>query len=151
MKKSMKNKEVRILSAEVFGLYGIELSKKDKYETDERIVLINNEPMFFHSEGKIIPTLKMLLKHGCLRKITVDMGAVPFVVKGADIMRPGIVGIQEGIQKGEVVVIVDEKHSKPLGIGQAMFSAEDMEKLDKGKVIRALHYVGDEIWNYANS
>ena len=33
-----------------------------------------------------------------LKKIAVDMGAVKFVVSGADIMRPGIVEIEEGIE-----------------------------------------------------
>jgi len=74
------------------------------------------------------------------------MGAIKFVVNGADIMRPGITKIQEGIEKDEAIVIVDENNQKPLAVGIALLSAEDMEKTKSGRVIKNIHYVGDELW-----
>ncbi|MBW2970739.1 RNA-binding protein, partial [Candidatus Woesearchaeota archaeon] len=69
-----------------------------------------------------------------------------FMVNGADVMRPGIVEMGD-FNKGDFVVIVDEKHGKQLVIGKALFSSKDMRQMDKGKVIQNIHHVGDESWN----
>ena len=113
---------------------------------DEKVVYLNNEPAFFYYENQLYPTLKYLLKQPILKTITVDMGAVRFVVNGADIMRPGIVAIDANIQKGEAIIIIDQNNKKPLAVGIALFSSEEMQKVSSGKVIKNIHYVGDEIW-----
>ncbi len=142
--KPLKAKEVNKL------IPGLELSKKDNVvlveDENYKIVTVNKEPYFFYYEDKMVPTLKLLQTKDLLKKITVDMGAIKFVVNGADIMRPGITKIQEGIEKNEAIVIVDENHQKPLAIGIALLSTEEMEKASSGKVIKNIHYVGDEIW-----
>ncbi len=74
------------------------------------------------------------------------MGAVKFVTSGADIMRPGIVHIDEGITKDDAVAIVDQTHKKPLAVGIALHSSEEMQKVSSGKVVKNIHYVGDWIW-----
>ena len=102
--------------------------------------------MFFYYEKEIIPTLKFLLQHDALKKITVDMGAVKFIVKGADIMRPGITKIDENIQKNEIIVVVDETHNKPLAVGRVLFNSEELNSMNSGNVIKNIHYVGDETW-----
>ena len=90
--------------------YKVEISKKDQVELIEekyKIILINKKPSFFYYEDKIVPTLKLLQENNVLKKITVDMGAVKFVVNGADIMRPGIVEIETGIAKDEFICVID--------------------------------------------
>ncbi|MEK6916649.1 MAG: RNA-binding protein [Nanoarchaeota archaeon] len=146
MKKSMKNSEAREFLQIVKDKFSIELSRKDRYETDDKLVLINGQPMFFYYEKEIIPTLKFLLQHDALKKITVDMGAVKFIVKGADIMRPGITKIDENIQKNEIIVVVDETHNKPLAVGRVLFNSEELNSMNSGNVIKNIHYVGDETW-----
>ena len=127
--------------------YNLEVSKKENLELlNDKVLLINHAPTLFLHEGKYIPTLQELLKHSILKKITVDMGAVKFVVGGADIMRPGIVAIESEIQKGDPVVIIDVNNKKPLAVGIALFSAAEMQEMKTGKVIKNIHYVGDEIW-----
>ena len=74
------------------------------------------------------------------------MGAVKFVVNGADVMRPGIVEIEEGIAKDEFVAVIDKNNKKPLAVGIALFSSEEMKGMNSGKVIKNIHYVGDELW-----
>ena len=74
------------------------------------------------------------------------MGAVRFVVNGADIMRPGIVEIQAGIEKDDFVAVVDKNNKKPLAVGIALYSSEEMRVMASGKVIKNIHYVGDELW-----
>ena len=115
---------------------------EDKY----KIILINRKPSFFYHDGQAVPTLKFLQVNDVLKKITVDMGAVKFVVNGADIMRPGIVEIEEGIAKDEFVAVIDKNNKKPLAVGIALFDAEEIRKMSSGKVIKNIHYVGDELW-----
>ena len=77
---------------------------------------------------------------------TVDMGAINFVIKGADIMSPGIVDADKTIEPGETIIVIEEGHKKPLAIGISLISGEEMIENDKGKAIKNLHYVGDPIW-----
>jgi PUA domain protein len=79
--------------------------------------------------------------------VVVDSGAVRFVVNGADIMRPGIVSISSDVLAGHPVQVVDERHSKPLAVGIALFGAADMEQQEKGKSVKNIHRVGDDLWN----
>ncbi len=132
--------------------YGISYHKKDQIvllEDDKyKFILVNKKPEFFYYENKIVPTLKLLQQKEVLKKITVDMGAVKFVINGADIMRPGIVEIENGINEDDFIVIVDVNNKKPLAVGIALLNSEEMEKTTGGKVIKNIHYVGDEIWKW---
>jgi PUA-domain protein len=79
------------------------------------------------------------------RLVVVDAGAVRFVVNGADIMKPGIVSADPEIAVGDLVVIVEVRHQKPLAIGRALVAGTDMN--GEGKAVKSLHHVGDAIWN----
>ncbi len=78
------------------------------------------------------------------RLVMVDSGAVRFVVNGADIMKPGIVSADPEIAVGDLVVIVEERHNKPLAIGRALVAGTEMK--GEGKAVKSLHHVGDAIW-----
>ena len=78
------------------------------------------------------------------RLVMVDSGAVRFVVNGADIMKPGIVSADPDIAVGDLVVIVEERHDKPLAIGRALEAGTEMK--GEGKAVKSLHHVGDVIW-----
>lgn len=98
-------------------------------------------------EGKTIPTLHAMINEDIQEKYaTVDMGAINFVIKGADIMSPGIVDADEKIEPGDTIVIIEETHHKPLAIGISLITGKEMVDNDKGKAIENLHYVGDSIW-----
>jgi len=123
------------------------VSKKDVVELmDGKIVLINKKPSFFYHEKKLVPTLKLLQEQEILKKVVVDMGAVKFVVSGADVMRPGIKEVDSGIEKDEAVVVVDENNKKPLAVCIALFNSEEMVSMSSGKVLKSIHHVGDELW-----
>ncbi|MFH1276740.1 MAG: DUF1947 domain-containing protein [Candidatus Woesearchaeota archaeon] len=131
-----------------------EFSKKDLVEISKepKIIYVNKIPTFFFYEEKIIQTLMFLQssEQMILKKITIDMGAIKYIVNGADIMRPGIVEIEKNIEKNEPVVVVDINHKKPIAIGIALLYSEEMEKNNSGKVVKNIHYVGDEIWGLYN-
>ncbi len=129
--------------------FGIELNKKDiveRVEEEHTFLVINKQPAFWYYNHKLVPTLRYLQHHDLLKKVIVDMGAVKFVVNGADIMRPGITEIDADIKKDEFIVVVDENNKKPLAVGLALFTGTEMQQRTTGKVIKNIHYVGDDIW-----
>ena len=142
----VKAKEINKLLAK----YSVDLSKKDSVEVvegDFKVIVINGTPSFFYLKDIILPTLKYLQEKMVLKRITVDMGAIKFVVNGADIMRPGIVAIEDGITRDEYIVIIDENNQKPLSVGIALLGSEEMRSSTGGKSVKNIHYVGDELWN----
>lgn len=141
----LRSKELQDLLKE----YPFDVAKKDLVEcVDEKIILINKKPCFFYYEKRLVPTLQVLQEKELLKKIAVDMGAVKFLIGGADVMRPGVKEIDENIKEGDFVVVVDVNNKKALCVGIALFSAEDMNKQVSGKVIKNIHYIGDSIWKF---
>ena len=129
-------------------LFGLVAGKFDVLEDEYKIIVINKQAAFFYYNDQVIPTLRYLQNNSdLLKKIIVDMGAVKFVINGADIMRPGITEIDDGINKDDFIVVVDEKNQKPLSVGIALLNSEEMKAATSGKVIKNIHYVGDELWN----
>jgi PUA domain protein len=110
----------------------------------ENLISVGGEPFLLLSGERLVPLLSTIHLVR-LKRVVVDMGAVPHVAKGADVMAPGVVSADESIKPGTSVVIVDERHEKPLAIGLAVVSGREM-KGPSGKVVKNLHHVGDEIW-----
>ena len=97
-------------------------------------------------KGKhIVPFLGDLSLLALFPSVTVDMGAVRFVCNGAKVTRPGITAF-DNFKEGNVVVIKDQVHGKPLAIGLALIDSEKAVKEQKGYVIQTLHYISDKIW-----
>lgn len=147
----LKNKKIKEIKKEL-GNYENIIPKKAqvelvKIEDYPDILLIEGEPLLMQVNNKIIPTLHAMINEEITEKYaTVDMGAINFVIKGADIMSPGIVDADESITPGETIVIIEEKHHKPLAIGTSLITGKEMVENNKGKAIENLHYVGDSIW-----
>ena len=81
----------------------------------------------------------------------VDQGAIKFVSKGANVMRPGIIFIDSTIKKGDIVTILDPQHGRVLSVGEALYDAEKMESLSDGKVIKCVHSLTDNIWAFSKN
>jgi PUA domain protein len=110
------------------------------------ICLIDKKPMLVVTEAAVYPTLVSKELFETLPRIVVDMGAVPFVCKGANIMAPGIRRFEGSFAKGDIVFVVDEKHGKPLALGEATYDVEEARNIKQGMVIKNIHYVGDSVW-----
>ena len=80
--------------------------------------------------------------------VTVDAGAIEFVSNGADVMRPGIVEVDDGITTGDLVAIAEETHGKTLAVGRAQTDSDDMLG-DAGKVVDSIHHVGDDLYEFS--
>ncbi len=115
-------------------------------ETTE-IFIIDRKPVLMRLSGKVFPTLFFNGVFPILPKVTVNMGAVPYVCNGADVMAPGVVRIDGDFEKNDILLIVDERFEKSLAIGVALFDSQTMGKLTHGKLVKSLHYVGDKLWN----
>jgi len=150
VRKTLRKSEIRSLNESIETNCSISdyFSKKDFVEADDLLVYKDKVPVFFLVDKVPVPTLRSLLNEVIsLPKLVVDMGAIKFVTSGADIMRPGITKVPEGVAKGLFVVIVDENNSKPLAVGSLLFSSDEISAKTTGKVVKNLHYVGDAIWS----
>ena len=79
--------------------------------------------------------------------LEVDRGAIPFLMNGADCMAAGIHAADAAVESGDLVWIRDQEHKRPLALGWACMDAEEMISATKGKAVRTLHWVGDELWD----
>jgi len=111
------------------------------------IYSVKNKPLLALIKGALSPTLMFDEVLRLLPKIVVNMGAVPHLCNGADVMAPGIVRIEEEFSANDYVVIVDERHNKPIAITVALTDSQTARSLKQGKIAKNVHYVGDEIWN----
>jgi PUA domain protein len=118
-------------------------------ETDSAFLLymVDKKPALMRHGTWVFPTVRGAIDHPFSeRRITVDAGAIPFVIKGADIMRPGIVSISDDIRAGSPVLVADARYGKPLAVCVAQFDAAAMRAQEKGKMCRTIHFVGDDLW-----
>jgi PUA-domain protein len=151
----LKARESRELLDKASKRLGIDLEQmfKDKVRVEAvqsesvQLFLINGTPALAQTGGNVYPTLMFREYLDSVPKVTVDMGAVPFVCKGANVMAPGIRGFEGEFQKGDLVLITDEEHQKPIALGEVVYEAEQARKVKHGVVIKNIHYVGDKIWN----
>ncbi len=127
-----------------------DISHKSRVELeavkDAEIVFVDGEPLAFLKKGELIPVLVNQAALDALPRIVVDMGAIPHVAGGADVMAPGVRTIKGVFSAGQLVVVVDEKHGKHLAVGKGLSDSIALGIAKKGKVVENLHYVGDPIW-----
>jgi len=108
---------------------------------------INGKPLLALINGTLSPTLIFEEVLHLFPKIVVNMGAVSHICNGADVMAPGVVRIEKEFKANDWVVIVDERHSKPIAITVALTDSDTTRGLKQGKIARNIHYVGDKVWS----
>jgi PUA domain protein len=119
-------------------LYCRHVEHEDKSPTDEPV-------LFQHRDGPIMPTLRLVHEYPTMEftKVTVDKGAIPFLLGGANTMCPGLTnpggemppdGLEQdangfdmpGLEKGDGVVIFVEGKEHALAIGVMTMSSADV-------------------------
>jgi PUA-domain protein len=156
---ALKSKQAKLILHEVSERLKVNLDalfgSKANVEVVEadvgKIYLVNGKPLFFKAGERILPTL--FFQDFALRapKIVVDMGAVPYVCNGADVMAPGIVRVEGEFGKGDLVLVVDEKHGKPLALGESLYDSESVRNTKQGAVVKNVHFVSDNLWNFVKT
>jgi len=109
---------------------------------------LNGRPVLTKVGDKTVPTLVFDEFVAAAPKVVVDMGAVPHVCNGANVMAPGIVRYEGEFGRGDFVVIVDMKYAKPLAVGEALCDINEARGVKQGVVVNNVHFVGDRLWSF---
>ena len=150
MKSNLISKsETSKILEQIKSQWKIELPKQKNIKThdvNEKGVIITGDGITAVKIGEnILPFLDDI---GVLEKfpyVKVDMGAIKFVCKGANVMRPGITKFSD-FENGEIVCVIEESQNKFLAVGKAEMSSKEAENTNKGEVIKNMHYISDDFW-----
>jgi PUA domain protein len=149
----LRSDEIRELEERLAEQLGVDLDG-DSYErvefddTDREVVLVDGEPLVASFGDDLFLTVRGANEYDPEgHVVTVDAGAISFVSDGANVMRPGITEATDDVEPGDLVVIVEEQHGKALAVGRAETDGDDMVG-DSGKVVEALHHVGDDLYEF---
>jgi len=148
----LKDRDVKPLVEQLRKMGGQDtLTHKSRVEVEEvkggSVVFVDGEALAIKRDAELIPVLVNNRSLDLLPTVTVDMGAVPHVVGGADIMAPGVRSVKGDFQTGQFLVVVDEKHGKRLAVGKALLDSDNMRATKKGRVVENIHWVGDSVWD----
>ncbi|MFB6127681.1 MAG: RNA-binding protein [Halolamina sp.] len=150
----LRSDEIDDLESSLSAALGVDLDG-DAYEyvetagDDHDVVRVDGEPRVAYFDDEPFLTVQGANASDVdAGVVTVDAGAVSFVSDGADVMRPGIVEADAGIETGDLVAIAEESHGKVLAVGRALVDGTEMAG-DSGKVVESLHHVGDELYKFS--
>ena len=150
MKSNLISKsETSKILEQINSQWKIELPKqknvKTHYVNEKGLIITGNGITAVKIGDDILPFLDDSQILEKFPYVTVDMGAVKFVCKGANIMRPGITKFSD-FESGEIVCVVEESQNKFLAVGKAEISSKELEDIKKGEVIKNMHYISDIFW-----
>jgi PUA domain protein len=146
----IKRKEAKRMT-EAAGAFGVQVIMGE-FELaeimqmgEERLLVLDGEPvMLMLRSGEIAPHARAVGTLVRCPTVRVDERAVPHILNGADVMVPGIVAHDE-FRKGEAVAVLTEG-GRTVGTGVALMSSGEIGGAKRGKAIRVVHTVGDELW-----
>ena len=150
MKSNLISKsETNELLKDIATQWKVELPKiknlRVHYIADDAQIITAKDIMILKTGENHLPFLsqKELLEK--FPNVMVDMGAVKFMCNGANVMRPGIRSYSE-FEKDQIVCVIEESQHKFLAVGKAMVSSSELETMQKGEVVKNLHYISDKFW-----
>lgn len=151
----MNKKMTKLLKEELTKVYGERINQyitdnveEGKLDNGGLVILIKKEPRFFKENEHDDPWIPFVdvARDIDMKRVVIDQPAVPYIASGADVMRPGIVDVNDEIQKDELVAIADQKNNVVIAIGKAIYDTAEIKAMNKGKVIKTIHYAGDKYW-----
>jgi len=118
---------------------------------DVSLYIINGAPALLRVRDKLIPSLRFLIDNGYawVPRVGVDRGAVKALIRGADLMLPGIKVVEGEFRVGSIVVVYDVESKTPIMIGEALMDSSEISRnlgVGRGKAVKSIHYVGDKLW-----
>lgn len=146
---TLKRKETKKIideASETLGEFTASRVEAGEFEDGRTVYFLDGEVQLVRDDDGLYPTLNSRCIEG-LPGVVVDMGAIPYVCNGADVMAPGITDMIGEFEEGDIVVVRDVRHNKALAVGKALKTSREIMDSKKGKVIRNLHYVGDRLWD----
>ncbi|KAL3868819.1 hypothetical protein ACJMK2_041578 [Sinanodonta woodiana] len=124
------------------------------------IYSVQKKPLFFEVEKIIYPTVYLLWKYTDLLPLIFTWPPVfSKLVKGADLMLPGVVvrgqltpNTFSHLQKGDLCAISLLGNKAPVAVGKMLMSGSDMfDSGMKGKGVQCVHILGDELWAFGDN
>jgi PUA domain protein len=149
MRQRLRKRDAKAIKEQIKESAGIEVAgEMDRIKIDGRIiVLVDKEPLILEYEGRYYLTVYGVLKLKPKKwKVVVDEGAIPYIMNGADIMKPGIVYADNAIKAGDFVFVTVEGKDTPIAVGIALIDAAEI--VGRGKAVKNIHHLKDKIWNY---
>jgi len=143
--KSETSEIIKIVSER----WGIQCPKIKNFKvhqiSDDAQIIMGKEIKILKIDDDYLPFLSETETLKKFPNVMVDMGAIKFMCKGANLMRPGIKKFTE-FEKDNLVCIMEESQHKFLAVGKAMVSSSELENMEKGEVVKNLHYISDKFW-----
>lgn len=150
MKSNLISKsETSALLKEISDQWRMELPKVKNFKihqiTDDEQMITSENLKILKKDGDFLPFLSEIETLEKFPNVMVDMGAVKFMCNGANVMRPGIKSYSD-FEEGQIVCVIEESQHKFLAVGKALVSSAEMETMQKGEVVKNLHYISDKFW-----
>jgi malignant T-cell-amplified sequence len=144
----------RELIAEIERSAGIHLevprsAQVEILEPDEesKFVIIDGRFTFVKGGDGYLPFVGSAEAVGLFPSVTIDEGALKYIIKGADVMRPGISKYDDWGEAGRLVVVREDKKGRAAAVGRTGVASSEMADLKKGNCVKNLHHAGDKFWN----
>ena len=149
MKSNLISKsETSLLLKKISTEWGIEFPKIKNlrvYQVENGEIITGKDLKILKNDEIFLPFLSEIKMLEKFPYVMVDMGAVKFMCNGANVMRPGIKKYSE-FEKEQIVCVIEESQNKFLAVGKAMISSSEIESMQKGEVVKNLHYISDKFW-----
>jgi PUA domain protein len=124
------------------------------YSLEDRVVVyaVGDPPrpiLIQFGNQQVIPHLRLAIDYpGLLRPVYVDDGAVRALLRGADLMAPGIKKAPEPFDAGSVLEVRLLDTNVPFAIGIAQIGSADITPSTKGEAIHIVHILKDGLWEH---
>ena len=104
--------------------------------------------LFFRErDGPFYPSLKLLHQYPMILPVLrVDTGAIKHVMNGADVMIPGICGVEKEELGGKPCAVFASGKEHAVAVGKLLMSTNEIEKKKNGVGIQNLHHLTDGLW-----
>lgn len=156
MKRQVVSKhDSRELIAEVERSTGVHLevgrsAQVEILEPDEETKFVKIDGRFTFVSGKeggYLPFVGSAEAVGLFPSVTIDEGALKYIIKGADVMRPGITKYDDWGEAGKLVVVREGKKGRAAAVGRTAVASSEMADLKKGNCVKNIHHAGDRFWD----
>lgn len=145
----ISKKETAILLDKISALWKMDIPKTKNlmvhHILDDAQIITGNGIKALRVGDDYLPFLTEISMLERFPSIVVDMGAVKFMCKGANVMRPGVIQHAE-FKAGEIVCVVEESHHKFLAVGKALVDSPDIAGMQNGEIVKNAHYISDKFW-----
>ena len=130
----------------------LDLQKSSQVELIEpedgvRFLVVDGKYTFVEMGETIVPFVGSREVIDGMPAVRIDDGAVKYILKGADVMRPGISSYDDWGDKDRLVIVRDQAKGRGLAVGRSMVASSEMQSLSKGACVKNVHHAGDKAWD----